>query len=214
MELNYFDTNDPLHLAPIRGKISEFEEEANREIKFLGKYVTARHYEEGDQPGKMLANILKPSHSSPYITEILDNDDKPIRGPKEIHDYLTEFYTSLYTSTTHQIDSEMTAYLDSLELLWLGNAHQEYLDEPFTVDDIVQVINSLPADKAPGLDGLTTAFYKCYATLLAPHLMEMYQESLQNGSLPPTTREAVILMLLKHDKPPDHCDSYTPLSLL
>lgn len=42
----------------------------------------------------------------------------------------------------------------------------------------------------------------------------MYEDSLQNGALPPTLREAVIISLSKPDKLPNNCDSYRPLSLI
>lgn len=48
---------------------------------------------------------------------------------------------------------------------------------PFTLEDIKQVIMSLPADKAPGSDGLTTLFYKTYADELAPKLLAVYEEA-------------------------------------
>lgn len=74
--------------------------------------------------------------------------------------------------------------------------------------------NSLPPDKAPGLDGPPASFYKCYTDILAPHLMDVYQEAIDTGLLPPTLREAEILLLLKTGKPPDQCESYHPLSLI
>lgn len=99
-------------------------------------------------------------------------------------------------------------------MLWLSKAHREYLDEPYTLEDITQVINSLPNDKAPGLDGLPASFYKTYCGILAPGLLDVYQESMETGALLPSMREAVILTLLKPDKDPASRDSYRPLSLI
>ena len=42
----------------------------------------------------------------------------------------------------------------------------------------------------------------------------VYIESLQNGSLPPTLRQASISLLLKKDKDPKLSSSYIPLSLI
>lgn len=66
----------------------------------------------------------------------------------------------------------------------------------------------------PGLDGLTTSFYKTYIEELVPCLLDVYQESLEGGSLPPIMREAMIISLLKPDKQANLCDSYRPLSLI
>ena len=61
------------------------------------------------------------------------------------------------------------------------------------------------------MDGLPSEFYKAYSDLLAPHLLAVYAEALEVGTLPPTLKEAVVLMFLK---PADRPDFYRPLSLL
>lgn len=44
----------------------------------------------------------------------------------------------------------------------------------------------------------------------------MYEESFQNGTLPPhptsPLRNALITLILKPDKPPSKCESYRPIS--
>ena len=57
-------------------------------------------------------------------------------------------------------------------------------------------------------------FYKTYKELLIPQLIEVYAEALEMGVLPPTLREAVVILLLKPGKDPLSCGSYRPLSLL
>ena len=42
----------------------------------------------------------------------------------------------------------------------------------------------------------------------------MFNESMQNGNLPPTLRQATISLLLKKDKDPLFCGNYRPISLL
>ena len=61
---------------------------------------------------------------------------------------------------------------------------------------------------------MSSEFYKAYLDIIAPRLLEVYVEDLEVGTLPPTFREAIILMLLKPDKPTDRPDSYRPLSSL
>lgn len=58
-ELMFYQSGVPTHLAFMREKISEFEEEAVRETRFLGKDAKARNYGEGDGPGRTLATTLK-----------------------------------------------------------------------------------------------------------------------------------------------------------
>lgn len=45
-------------------------------------------------------------------------------------------------------------------------------------------------------------------------MQEVFNESLGNGSLPPTLTQAKITRLLKKAKDPTNCGSYRPISLL
>ena len=49
---------------------------------------------------------------------------------------------------------------------------------------------------------------------LIPHLITLFEEMVGDGQMPPSMREALLVMLLKPDKPADLCSSYRPLSLL
>ncbi|KAJ1190096.1 hypothetical protein NDU88_006835 [Pleurodeles waltl] len=69
--------------------------------------------------------------------------------------------------------SDLTPYFDLVQLLWLDKEHCRLLEEPFTKEEIAQVIYLLPGNKAHWLDGLTAAFYKEYAGILAPHLLTL-----------------------------------------
>src|SRR4029434_2285635 len=75
-------------------------------------------------------------------------------------------------------------------------------------------IMAMQTNKAPGLDGYGIEFYKKFRDQLAPLLLEVFKESLDRGSLPPTFSQASISLLLKKDKDPTHCGSYRPISLL
>ncbi|XP_078514985.1 beta-1,3-galactosyltransferase 5-like [Lissotriton helveticus] len=88
---------------------------------------------------------------------------------------------------------------------------QEFLLVPITTDSIIEAIDG---SSAPGLDGFSADFTKTYKDLLVPRLVEVYAETLDIGTLPPTFREAVIILLPKPGKDPHLCGSYRQLSLL
>ena len=68
--------------------------------------------------------------------------------------------------------------------------------------------------KSCGPDGLPAEFHKTFSDQLAPILLNMLNESMQNGNIPPTFRQATISLLLKKDKDPLYCGNYRPISLL
>lgn len=86
--------------------------------------------------------------------------------------------------------------------------------QPITVEEVTEVIRSLPNGKAPGPDGFTGEFYKAFIDQIAPQLIEMYGDAHNKQILPPTLREAMIIALLKPHKDPEQCESYRLFSLL
>ncbi len=96
----------------------------------------------------------------------------------------------------------------------MSEEQQKTLDNPITVNEIIDVIQQLPNGKAPGLDGFRAEFFKLYVNEVSPLLLDMYTESLRVGSLPPTLNEALITSILKKDKDATECKSYRPTSLI
>ena len=47
------------------------------------------------------------------------------------------------------------------------------LDRPRTSEEIMGVIKGLPRGKAPGPDGFTAEFFKCYVSELTPLLLSI-----------------------------------------
>lgn len=67
---------------------------------------------------------------------------------------------------------------------------------------------------APGPDGLPVEIYKKFSAMLLPHLLEVFNESYEKGTLPPSLRAATISLLLKPQMSPSEKSSYRPISLM
>ena len=70
-----------------------------------------------------------------------------------------------------------------------------------TCKEIEDAIQKLNVGKSPGLDGLTTNFYKTFAKLLLPVLEEVYKTIFQNGQLSFTQCLAIIALIFKKGEP-------------
>lgn len=62
----------------------------------------------------------------------------------------------------------------------------------------------------------TAEFFKSLAAELAPALMEMYKEAMEEGIgiLAPTLRQALISLVSKKVKDPVDCKNYCPISFM
>ncbi|KAJ1208012.1 hypothetical protein NDU88_003402 [Pleurodeles waltl] len=65
-----------------------------------------------------------------------------------------------------------------------------------------------------GPDGLPADLYKTFATALAPHLLYVFEQSVQEGSLLISQNEALLVSLPKPRKDPMELGSYHPLAML
>lgn len=74
------------------------------------------------------------------------------------------------------------------------------------MEELLRAIKSINSGKALAPDGLPIEFYKT-------PLLSMFNESFNNGTLPPTLRLATIILILKRGKIPTNCSSYRPISL-
>ncbi|KAJ1166410.1 hypothetical protein NDU88_006814 [Pleurodeles waltl] len=67
---NHQNTADNQTLWHIHAKLLEFQDTALAEIQHLGKYTTARAYGEGERPGSVLANLIRPNREKSIIIAV------------------------------------------------------------------------------------------------------------------------------------------------
>ena len=84
----------------------------------------------------------------------------------------------------------------------LNDTQRAILDAPLTQDEIAAAIASFARSKAPGSDGLPIEFYAQYSKILTPKLLALYNHLFDNSTLPPSMREAVIILIPKPGKDP------------
>lgn len=69
-------------------------------------------------------------------------------------------------------------------------------------------------NKCPGSDGFPKEWYKVFAEDIALTLLESLNWTLKYAKMPPSWKEAVILVIPKKGKDKELCESYHPISIL
>lgn len=171
-------------------------------------------YEHGDKAGRLLAHQLKGRVASQLISQVHDPTGTLTNDPVQIGDAFMKFYAKLYTSESPEDNSAMTDFFRNQDIPKISSDDSRHLDEPLSLEEVLEAIKKMQSGKSPGLDGYPVEFYKKFSIQLAPLLLAMYNDSLKRSSLPPTLTQASISLILKKDKDPTNCSSYRPISLL
>ncbi len=161
-------------------------------------------YEHGEKAGRLLAHQIKCQSTSRPIPQIRNRSQKLTMDPKEINDTFKEYYTNLYSSEFPEDTSNMLMFLDGLNIPKMYLEQKENLEQPINLQEVIDSINAMQSSKTSGP----------VAHKIAPLLLKMFTNSLENLKLPQTLTEAFITRILKPGKDPSMCSSYRPISLL
>ena len=95
---------------------------------------------------------------------------------------------------------EMERFLENFNLPRLNQEEIEIMNNPITSTEIEAVIKNLPENKSPGPDGFTGEFYQTFREELIPALLKLFQNFLEEGTLPNSFNEATITLIPKETK--------------
>ena len=93
-------------------------------------------------------------------------------------------------------------------------AENERLEKPFTSPEVAASIKTMSNDKAPGLSGITPAFYKVFWNQIGDMLTSAIINSLEHHSFPPKQKIGLVTLIPKLDKDPKHIGNLRPITLL
>lgn len=175
---------------------------------------TQKIFEQGEKIGRLLAWISKEQSPVSTIASIRRSDGTSVTDPVNINLCFADFYAALYSSRAQYSFVELFDFLDGVTLLVLTTAARDSLEAPITLGEVQQALGSMQTGKIPGVDGLPPEFYKRYMEEVATRMHNMFSQTLQDDSLPPSMAQAIIVVIPKPGKYPQLCSSYRPISLL
>ncbi|KAG7503513.1 LINE-1 reverse transcriptase [Solea senegalensis] len=191
----------------------------DQRLKFQAEFISCQHlrlkqnfFEMGDKAGKLLAHQARTAALSRLIPRIKLSSGTVVTDPKLLNDAFLNFYSDLYTS---EYSPEVWKSHNPLEMFSypkVDSSLSDKLGTPITTAEVQEAIGQLQSGKSMGPDGFVVEFYKAYSILITPHLVNVYNESFDSSSLPPTLSEANISLLLKKRQRPLEFSNYRPIS--
>ncbi len=183
--------------------------------KTAGYHVRSRAkwVEEGEKSTSYFLNLEKSRQISNCIESLKDSNGTAQNSDDAILDIATSFYKNLYSTNIVNPNDDIDKFLNSIpkdnKLVNIDNAKCEGL---LSYDECKIALNKMKKNKSPGLDGITTEFYQEFWPLIGNLLVNVYNESYENGNLSDSQRKSVMALIFKDGKR-DDIANYRPISL-
>lgn len=90
----------------------------------------------------------------------------------------------------------------------------EELDHPITIQEVMKALKAMKSKSAPGVDGISTVFYKKFPETFAPMLAKLFNALYSRGQFPKAWARACIIPIFKGKGSKDDPGNYRGIALL
>jgi hypothetical protein len=128
----------------------------------------------------------------------LDTESGAVRGQSGLTQYVTEFYTKLFSSEAHLPGTQeaQARCWDSVPARVTAETNASFIQK-LTLDEVLKAIQALPKSKAPGHDGIPIEFFQACANKVAPTLLKAYTAMLASGEASTFINRGLITLIPK-----------------
>ena len=190
---------------------TEFDLISTNKAEFLLRRTKGTYYEYGNKASRLLARQLKHQSSSQFITQIRKDPQTLVTDPTEINNIFASYYSDLYKSEASSDTTLMNKFLNNLVFPSVDTNSKNTLDAPLRLEEVKASLKLMQTGKAPGPDGFPSEFYQKFSDQLTPLLLDMFNDSFEFGTLPPSLTQASISLIPKKNKDLEDCSSSVSL---
>ena len=211
--------NDPDNLdlqresSKLKTAAEILEQDRLKSSQFRSKQVWI---EQGDKSSKYFLNLEKHKAESKLIPTLELDNGVTITDQFEILKAQREYYKELYNKETQSdnIDIHVQRFLGNNITPTLTETEKEKCEGLISVEEASLALKMLNNGSSPGIDGLTTEFFKCFWAKIGTLVVDSFNESFENGTLSYTQSSAVLTLIHKgKDLPRNKLQNWRPISL-
>ena len=158
---------------------------------------------------KYFMSLEKAKAKAKAMKLIINEKGKEIRNKEMILAEQKKYYEKLYTK-----DKEISFSLTNESGIVIKMEHKEMLDTPITLEELGSVLRQMDSSSAPGLDGLTAAWYKMFWPKVKHMFFEAILASIEQQCLYQTTRQGLISLIPKKGGDQKFIAKWRPITLL
>ena len=147
----------------------------------------------------------------------IDQKEPPTltKDQNKVHNHIFNFYNNLFSAeeTTSTLP-DIQNFMEGIETDKITEEENTRLQQPISQAEIEEFIKSMSNDKAPGITGITPAFYKVFWLQIGDLVTTAINNCLNNHSFPPKQKIGLVTLIPKQDKDIRHIGNLRPITLL
>jgi exonuclease III len=152
----------------------------------------------GDQNSREFFQAIRMRNTQSQITELQDPTGQVQTGQRRLEEICETFYAKLYSSRPaspeHRTQQDWALRGVSSRLT---TEMLRALDGPLTLAELSKALKDMARGKSPGPDGVITELFQCLWPVLGEEYLQMLQDSVGRGTLPPGVTDGLITLLHK-----------------
>ncbi len=179
-------------LSDSQGKLAKVFQNSVKRNRHLSSSNWLRY---GDTCSKAFFDFHRIGKKKTLLRE-LETETRTITGQNDLTQYITNYYTRLYSSDAHTLGTEEAqAECWTSVLVKVTQDTNASLTRDLTVRDILDAIKALPKGKAPGHNGVPMEFFHEYAEEVAPTLLQAFTARLNAGATSAPINKGLITLI-------------------
>jgi len=183
----------------------------NEKAKGIQVRSRAKWIQEGEKSTKYFMRLESQRQGLNVINELQRSNGYVTTNSEEILEEIGSFYSELYCSKQSG-NHNVSDFIRNVETPTLSNLSKEMCDINITLSEVKVVVNNMKENRAPGLDGLTSEFYKKCWPFIDKIVYNMIIETFDKGELCDSMKKAVVTLIYKKGNK-NMLNNYRPISL-
>ena len=183
-------------------KINTLENKMEKEYEYKANGAQIRSkqiwIEKGEKNNAYFLGLEKSRQTKKTILKLKDEKGNIVTNQEQIIRLERSFYEKLYSEDNNNSFDKSFEYVSNTKLQHkLSEEESNSCDGYVTLEEITEAINNLKSNKSPGLDGLSTNFYKYFWDILGPILVNVLNKSYDYQKLPFSQRQSILNLIYK-----------------
>lgn len=143
--------------------------------------------EEGEKSTRYFYSLEKRQKNNHTIKTLTRDNLDTISDTCAILSETHNFYKTLYTAEPIDLQAQQQLF-HSHPIPQLPDTERTNCDAPLTEQELYKALTSMENNKSPGIDGLSTNFYKHFWHTFSSALSSVYNYAFKHGTLSVTQR--------------------------